>query len=112
VTDDRMLAPTSRVVASLVDSCRRQGGWAGVLEAAPRHKLSGQVAAWLVDSRGTEVPEDVRVRAVRLLNQSRYQAGRLLGELVSVVDALRGTAVRVLALKGPALGACVYNDRC
>ncbi|HEX6014450.1 MAG TPA: PqqD family peptide modification chaperone, partial [Geminicoccaceae bacterium] len=67
-------------------------------------------AAWLADSRGTEVPEDVRVRAVRLLNQSRYQAGRLRGELVSVVDALRGAAVRTLALKGPALGAYVYND--
>jgi hypothetical protein len=110
VTDDQMPAATSVVVASLVESCRLRDGWAGVLEAAARHKLSGQVAAWLADQRGTEVPEEVRVGAARLLNQSRYQAGRLLGELVSVVDALRGAGVRTLALKGPALGARVYND--
>ena len=110
VTDDGCSRPPPRVVASLVDpaGCGTVGPES--LRLPARHKLSGQVAAWLADPRGTEVPEEVRVGAARLLNQSRYQAGRLLGELVSVVDALRGAAVRTLALKGPALGACVYND--
>jgi hypothetical protein len=72
VTDDGMPAATPVVVASLVESCRRRDGWAEVLEAAARHKLSGQVAAWLADPRGTEVPEGVRVGAARLLDQSRH----------------------------------------
>ena len=110
MTDGQGPAPSSRVVAALLASCQPVGGLAAALVAAPRHKMAGVVAARLSNPTAAGIPEDLRLAAARLLDETRHRAGRLLAELLSVTDVLRRADVRSVALKGPALSAFLFGD--
>ena len=97
----------NRIVAALIVAARRHSGL-GPLALARRHKLVGPVAVSIIADAGAS--EALRAEAVSLLDQCRHRAGRVVGELISVTDAMREAGIRVLALKGVALGRLLYGD--
>lgn len=84
--------------------------WTGFVQKALSHSVAGLAGHTLVRVASGKVPPDIANAFGVLIAQTRERNGRLLDQLLQLVDGLSNARVEVLCFKGPVLAMAAFGD--